>query len=235
MRSRCSIVCIGSLLGRRFFSETSPWPPTFPLSCIRSFDVGWRSLPARWPSTTRRLDERRQRALWRYYSDAGAGGIAVGVHTTQFAIRDPQIGLYEPVLALAADEFDRLDRRRAEPLVRIAGICGPTPQAVREAQLARELGYHAGLLSLGALRDSDEQTLVNHCRAVAEVIPVFGFYLQPAVGGRVLPYSFWRQFATIDNLAGDQDRAVQPLPDTRRGPCDRRQRSRRHRSVHRQR
>ena len=151
--------------------------------------------------SSRRFDERRQRALWRYYSDAGAGGIAVGVHTTQFAIRDPQFGLYEPVLALAADELHRLDRQRAEPLVRIAGICGPTPQAVREAQLARELGFHAGLLSLGALRDCDEQTLVDHCRAVAEVIPLLGFYLQPAVGGRVLPYSFWRQLATIDNLA----------------------------------
>jgi dihydrodipicolinate synthase/N-acetylneuraminate lyase len=149
----------------------------------------------------RQLDERRQRALWRYYSDAGAGGIAVGVHTTQFAIRDPRIGLYEPVLALAADEFSRLDRRRAEPLVRIAGICGQTAHAVREAQVARDWGYHAGLLSLGALRDSDEPALVDHCRAVAEVIPVFGFYLQRAVGGRALPYSFWRQFAAIDNLA----------------------------------
>ncbi len=148
----------------------------------------------------RRLDERRQRALWRYYSDAGAGGIAVGVHTTQFAIRDPRFGLYEPVLALGADEFARLDRRRPERLLRIAGICGRTPQAVGEAELARALGYHAGLLSLAALDESDERTLVNHCRAVAEVIPVFGFYLQPAVGGRVLPYSFWRQFATLDNL-----------------------------------
>jgi hypothetical protein len=149
----------------------------------------------------RQLDERRQRALWRYYSDAGAGGMAVGVHTTQFAIREPRFGLYEPVLALAADELDRLDRRRDEPFVRIAGICGQTPQAVREAGLARTLGYHAGLLSLGAMRDGDESALVDHCRAVAEVIPLFGFYLQPAVGGRVLPYSFWRQLATIDNLA----------------------------------
>ena len=148
----------------------------------------------------RQLDERRQRALWRYYSAAGAGGIAVGVHTTQFAIRDPQIGLFEPVLALAADEFNRLDGQRDEPLVRIAGICGPTAQAIREAQLARDLGFHAGLLSLGALRACDEPTLLEHCRQVAEVIPVFGFYLQPAVGGRVLPYSFWRQFAAIDNL-----------------------------------
>ena len=148
----------------------------------------------------RQLDQRRQCALWRYYSAAGAGGIAVGVHTTQFAIRDPKIGLLEPVLALAADEFNCLDRRREEPLVRIAGICGPTLQAIREAQLARDLGFHAGLLSLGALRDSDEPSLIEHCRRVAEVIPVFGFYLQPAVGGGVLPYSFWRQFASIDNV-----------------------------------
>jgi hypothetical protein len=148
----------------------------------------------------RRLNERRQRALWRYYSAAGAGGIAVGVHTTQFAIRDPKIGLLEPVLALAADEFSRLDCRREQPLVRIAGICGPTPQAIGEAELARDLGFHAGLLSLGALRDSDESALMDHCRRVAEVVPVVGFYLQPAVGGRVLPYSFWRQFARIDNV-----------------------------------
>ncbi|NLX55236.1 MAG: dihydrodipicolinate synthase family protein [Planctomycetaceae bacterium] len=148
----------------------------------------------------RQFDERRQRALWRYYSAAGAGGIAVGVHTTQFAIRDPQIGLLEPVLAVAADEFSQLDGRRAEPLLRIAGICGPTPQAIREAQLARDLGFHAGLLSLGALRDADEPALIDHCRHVAELIPVFGFYLQPAVGGRVLSCSFWRQFAAIDNV-----------------------------------
>jgi hypothetical protein len=148
----------------------------------------------------RRWDEHRQRALWRYYSDAGAGGIAVGVHTTQFAIRDPKIGLFEPVLTLAADEFDDLDQRREEPLVRIAGICGVTSQARREAERARELGYHAGLLSLGALRDRDESSLLAHCRTVAEVMPVFGFYLQPAVGGRVLPYSFWRAFAEVDNL-----------------------------------
>ena len=77
----------------------------------------------------RRLDERRQRALVRYYLDAGAGGLAVGVHTTQFAIRDPQHGLFRPVLELAAEEMDRADGRRAEPVVRIAGVCGPTPQA----------------------------------------------------------------------------------------------------------
>ena len=146
----------------------------------------------------RKLDERRQRALYRYYAAAGAGGVAVGVHTTQFAIRDSKIGLFEPLLALAAEEFDRLDQGRAEPLVRIAGVVGPTVQAVREATLARDQGYHAALLSLGALRDADEAALLAHCRAVADVIPLVGFYLQPAVGGRLLPHTFWRQFAEID-------------------------------------
>jgi len=149
---------------------------------------------------SRRLDERRQRALWRYYSAAGAGGLAVGVHTTQFAIRDPKIGLFQPLLALAADELTRLDKKRHEPLVRVAGLCGRTEQAVAEAGLARELGFHAGLLSLGAMRDADDEALLAHCRAVADVIPLFGFYLQPAVGGRVLPYAFWRRFVEIPNV-----------------------------------
>ncbi len=144
----------------------------------------------------RRLDERRQRALTRYYLAAGVGGLAVGVHTTQFAIRDPHIGLFKPVLTLAAEEMGRASR----PLVKVAGICGPTAQAVAEAALLHELGYHAGLLSLGALRDADEDTLIAHCRAVAEVVPVIGFYLQPSVGGRVLPFSFWRRFAEIENV-----------------------------------
>ena len=146
----------------------------------------------------RRFDTRRQRALLRYYAAAGAGGVAVGVHTTQFAIRDPKIGLFEPVLSVAAEEFDHLDARGHEPLVRIAGICGRTPQAVAEATLATDLRYHAGLLSLGALRDADEEALLAHCRAVAEVIPLIGFYLQPAVGGCVLSYAFWRRFVEID-------------------------------------
>jgi len=148
----------------------------------------------------RRFDQRRQRAVWRYYSAAGAGGVAVGVHTTQFAIRDPKVGLFEPLLSLAREEFDRLDTIRPQPLVRVAGVCGQTGQAVDEATLARQQGFHAGLLSLGAMRDADEDALVSHCRAVAEVFPVIGFYLQPAVGGRVLPYSFWRRFAEIDNV-----------------------------------
>jgi hypothetical protein len=159
-------------------------------------------IPASPLATTRsgRLDERRQRALWRYYSAAGAGGIAVGVHTTQFAIRDPKIGLFEPVLALAAEEFDRLDAHRSEPLVRIAGICGRTEQATREAETARGLRFHAGLLSLAAMRDADDTALIAHCRAVGEIVPLVGFYLQPAVGGRLLSYNFWRRLAELDAL-----------------------------------
>ena len=148
----------------------------------------------------RRLDERRQRALTRYYVAAGAGGLAVGVHTTQFAIRDPDIGLFEPVLKLAAEEMDRADASRAEPLIRIGGICGETAQAVREARLLAELGYNAGLLSLAAMRDADEATLVKHCQEVADILPTIGFYLQPSVGGRGLPYRFWRKFVEIENV-----------------------------------
>lgn len=150
----------------------------------------------------RKLDERRQRALTRYYVSAGAGGVAVGVHTTQFAIRDPKVGLFQPVLEIAAEECRRANLCRSEPLIGIAGVCGSTAQAVREASAARELGYHAGLLSLSALKDADEASLLAHCRAVAEVIPVMGFYLQPAVGGRVLSYAFWRRFAEIKRVVG---------------------------------
>jgi dihydrodipicolinate synthase/N-acetylneuraminate lyase len=138
----------------------------------------------------RKLDERRQRALTRYYVDAGAGGVAVGVHTTQFAIRDS--GMYQPVLELAAAE--------ASSVVRIAGVVGRTQQAVQEAEIAAALGYDAVLLSVAAMRESSIDHLIEHCRAVAEVLPVFGFYLQPAVGGRVLPFAFWRRFAEIDNV-----------------------------------
>jgi dihydrodipicolinate synthase/N-acetylneuraminate lyase len=142
-------------------------------------------------TVARKLDERRQRALTRYYLAAGAGGIAVGVHTTQFAIREA--GLLRPVLELAADE-----EKSHKPLVlKVAGICGPTKQAVAEAEIARDLGYDIGLLSLAALKDAGEDALVAHARAVGDVLPLFGFYLQPAVGGRVLSYSFWRRFAEI--------------------------------------
>jgi dihydrodipicolinate synthase/N-acetylneuraminate lyase len=189
----------------------------------------------------RRLDERRQRALFRYYLAAGTGGLAVGVHTTQFAIRDAKVGLIKPVLELAAEELrgsapvaatvrsqagfasvnesgaaDQLSASTSRDLtvaatrktsevelvvsLGIAGICGQTKQALGEAALARELGFYAGLLSLAALRESSEDELLDHCRRVAEVIPLFGFYLQPAVGGRVLPHSFWRRFAGIENV-----------------------------------
>jgi dihydrodipicolinate synthase/N-acetylneuraminate lyase len=148
----------------------------------------------------RRLDERRQRALARYYIAAGAGGLAVGVHTTQFAIREPRIGLFAPVLKLAAEEMDRADRDRAEPLIRVGGICGETSQAVREATLLNDLGYSAALLSLAAMKDSNDAALLGHCRTVSEVVPIIGFYLQPAVGGRVLSYEFWRKFAEIENV-----------------------------------
>ena len=148
----------------------------------------------------RRFDERRQRALVRYYNAAGAGGLAIGVHTTQFAIRLPQVGLFQPVLSLVAEEMNRADASRNEPLVRIGGVCGLTPQAVTEAITLRELGYHAALLSLAAHQNATEDELLAHCRTVADILPVFGFYLQPAVGGRVLPYSFWRRFAEIANV-----------------------------------
>ena len=143
----------------------------------------------------RQLDEQRQRALSRYYIDAGAGGLAVGVHTTQFEIREA--GLLEPVLRLAAEEMAGWTER---PLLRIAGIVGRTEQAIAESELARDLGYHAGLLSLGAWRDAPENELITHCKDVAREIPLFGFYLQPAVGGRLLSMDFWRRFAEIDNV-----------------------------------
>jgi dihydrodipicolinate synthase/N-acetylneuraminate lyase len=147
-------------------------------------------------TAARTLDERRQIALTRYYCDAGAGGVAVGVHTTQFAIRDPAVGLLKPVLALAMAVL----RERGGARVAIAGVCGPTRQAMEEAELARGLGYDLGLLSLGALRDASHRQLLDHCRRVAEVLPLFGFYLQAAVGGRPLDHAFWREFLEIENV-----------------------------------
>ena len=147
-----------------------------------------------------RFDERHQRALTRYYAAAGAGGLAVGVHTTQFAIRDARIGLFEPVLALAREEMDRADRSRSVPLVRIGGICGRTDQALSEADILTRHAYHAGLLSLAALADASDAELIAHCEAVAERVPVVGFYLQSSVGGRPLAYAFWRRFVDIPNV-----------------------------------
>jgi hypothetical protein len=143
----------------------------------------------------RGLDVRRQKALSRYYIDAGVGGLAVGVHTTQFQIRD--VGLYEPVLELAAEAADEWCQR---PLVKIAGLIGPTAQAVSEARTAVALGYHAGLLGLAAFKNASEDEIVEHCQRVAAEIPIVGFYLQPAVGGVLLPSSFWKRFAAIDNV-----------------------------------
>ena len=145
----------------------------------------------------RTLDERHQRALTRYYVDAGAGGIAVGVHTTQFAIREH--GLYRPVLELAAATA-RAALAPGRRFALVAGVRGPTKQACGEAAVARALGYHVALLSLGGLDDMDDRALVRHCRAVADVLPVFGFYLQPAVGGRPLSHAFWRELCELPSL-----------------------------------
>jgi hypothetical protein len=142
----------------------------------------------------RRLDTRRQRALSRYYIEAGSGGLAVGVHTTQFAIREA--GLYENVLRIAVEEMSTARR----PLIRIAGVIGRTRQAVREAATAVSLGYHAGLLSLAAFKGASEDEIIQHCEAVAQAIPLVGFYLQPAVGGIALPVSFWKRFCAIENV-----------------------------------
>ena len=152
-------------------------------------------------TANRKLDERRQVALTRYYCNAGAGGIAVGVHTTQFAIRDPRVGLYAPVLRLAAGAIAEFERASGNRIVKVAGVCGATPQAVAEAAAARDAGYHLGLLSLAALPAASDAELLAHCRAVAQEIPLCGFYLQPSVGGRILSYEFWRGFCSIPAVA----------------------------------
>jgi dihydrodipicolinate synthase/N-acetylneuraminate lyase len=148
----------------------------------------------------RGLDERRQVGLTRYYCDAGAGGIAVGVHTTQFAIRDPAVGLFEPVLRLAQEAVrEWRPDPSARPLM-IAGVVGTTGQAIGEAEIAASLGYDAALLSVAALRTADNRAVIEHCARIADVIPIIGFYLQPAVGGRVLDRAFWRDFFAIERV-----------------------------------
>jgi hypothetical protein len=163
-------------------------------------------------TAARRLDERHQRALTRYYLASGAGGIAVAVHTTQFAIREARFGLHQPVLELAAETAREWQASRgmageslspsaaASPIL-VAGVVGRTDQAIAEASLARDLGYDIVLLQLGALGDASDDELIAHCERVAEVMPLFGFYLQPAVGGRRLGREFWRRFAAIPNVA----------------------------------
>lgn len=148
----------------------------------------------------RKFSERHQRAITRYYVAAGVGGLAVGVHSTQFEIREPQHGLFKPVLELAARTIDEELKKAARPFIKISGICGRTDQAVKEAELAKSLGYQAGLLSMAAFKNDAEEVMIAHCRRIAEIISVVGFYLQPAAGGRLLGYSFWRKFAEIPNV-----------------------------------
>lgn len=145
-----------------------------------------------------KLDQTRQRLLTRYYLASGAGGVAVGVHTTQFEIRNPEIDLFETVLRSAAEEIK--NSQVSLPFIKVAGIVGPTAQACREAELAVKYGYDLGLVSMGGLRDSSETQLIERAKAIAEIIPVFGFYLQPAVGGRILSHKFWSEFAEIPNV-----------------------------------
>src|SRR3954465_14161643 len=166
-------------------------------SDIRKLIADGTVLPAHPLALTaeRELDKKHQRALARYYIDAGSGGLAVGVHTTQFAIRD--VGLYRPVLELAAETAANWTKR---PLALVAGLAGPTRQATTEARTARDIGYHAGLLSLAAMKSASEDEIIAHCTAVAAEIPLVGFYLQPAVGGVILSSRFWQRFASIDNV-----------------------------------
>jgi len=145
-----------------------------------------------------KLDETRQRLLTRYYMASGAGGVAVGVHTTQFEIRKPEINLLEPVLKIAAEEIEQAQLKR--PFIKVAGIVGPVEQALKEAEVAVKYGYHLGLLSNGGLSSYSEADLIKRAEAIAEVIPVFGFYLQPAAGGRLLSYEFWRDLVEIPNV-----------------------------------
>lgn len=149
-------------------------------------------------TAARNLDEGRQRLLTRYYMASGAGGIAVGVHTTQFEIRDPEINLYEKVLRLAAEEVKKANLNR--PFIKVAGVCGDTEQALAETKVCADLDYDLVLVSTNGLVDRTEEALLERSRKIAQIMPVFGFYLQPAVGGRVLSYEYWKAFAEIENM-----------------------------------
>ncbi|MFA7674177.1 MAG: dihydrodipicolinate synthase family protein [Clostridia bacterium] len=148
----------------------------------------------------RKFNEQGQRTLIRYYLHAGVGGLAIAVHTTQFEIRDPNIGLFEPILKIAAEEIDAFEKESGKTIVHVAGACGPSPQAVREAGIARDLGFDAVLLSPGGLNSLTEKELIERTKLVATVMPVIGFYLQTAVGGRYLPFEYWKAVADIDNV-----------------------------------
>ena len=169
---------------------------------LRSHLLAGQAIPAH-PlalDAQRKFDERHQRALTRYYIAAGTGGIAIGVHSTQFEIRDPKHGLFKPVLELAAETAAAELRATPRDYAMIAGVCGKTAQAVAEAELARSLGYHAGLVSMAAYKNEPESEILAHVATVAKIVPVVGFYLQPAVGGRVFSYAFWRAFADIPDV-----------------------------------
>lgn len=148
----------------------------------------------------RRFSERHERALVRYYLAAGCGGLAVAVHSTQFAIRDPEHGLFEPVLRLASETIDEELSADGRAFAKIAGVCGMTPQAECEALLAHSLGYHAALLSLAAWKTQSESDILSHCQRIGEILPLVGFYLQSAVGGRQFSFRFWREFCEIPSV-----------------------------------
>lgn len=150
----------------------------------------------------RRFDERRQRGLMRYYIDAGVGGVAVGMHFTQFEIRTPGIDLFEPVLRICSEEIDRCAQKAGRPIAKVAGISGLTATALKQAETARELGYHFGIVSMAAFQGAMEQEMIHHMRELSKVMPLFGFYLLTGVGGIKLPYSFWRELAEIENIVG---------------------------------
>jgi len=175
-----------------------PFPPKHILSILRKGVV----IPAHPLALTadRKLDYTRQSAITRYYIAAGAGGIAIGVHTTQFEIHDPKIALYKPLLSLTSEVIDECSRKISRPIIKIAGICGSTNQAIQEAKLASDMGYHAGLLSLSALKNFSYDDLVLHSKKIAEFLPIFGFYLQPSIGGMILNFNFWRHFVEIENV-----------------------------------
>ncbi|MGI5870089.1 MAG: dihydrodipicolinate synthase family protein [Kiritimatiellia bacterium] len=163
----------------------------------------------------RRFSPKHHRALTRYFIDAGAGGVAVGVHSTQFAIRDPGIGLFETVLRETSRYIDEWCARRGRRILKVGGVCGRTDQALHEAAFEAQNGYDAALLSLAAFKDDAVETMLAHCRDVATVLPLIGFYLQPGVGGRILPFEFWRGFVEIENVL-----AIKIAPFSRYGTLD---------------